>query len=79
MSQVETIIEAIKEIQADTTISKNIKTKLDETIKVLQEEKEESIKKDAAIHLLEEVTEDTNIPSYIRTQIWNVMSLLEMA
>lgn len=78
--QIQNVIEAVKEIQADTTISKNVKTKLDETIRALQEEgKEKSIKIDKAIHILDELSEDSNMPSYIRTQLWNILSMLEMA
>ena len=31
-----------------------------------------------ALHELEEVAEDTNMQPYTRTQIWNVVSLLEL-
>ena len=77
--QIQSIIGAIKEIEADTTISKNVKIKLDETVKALEEDKEISMKVDKAIHILDELSEDSNLPSYIRTQLWNILSLLETA
>ena len=77
--QILSIIEAIKEIEADTTISKNVKIKLDETVKALEEDKEISMKVDKAIHILDDLSEDSNLPSYIRTQLWNILSLLETA
>ncbi len=35
------------------------------------------LKKDKAIHLLDEVSEDPNIQPFVRTQIWSLVSMLE--
>jgi uncharacterized protein len=73
------IIEAISEIQTDGTIPKNIKEKMGEVIKILETQEEKSIKVDKALHVLDSLSEDSNVQSYTRTQIWNIISALETA
>ena len=72
------IIEALNELKGDGTVPKNIKTKIDVMIELLKEDTEESIKVSKVMHEIEDITEDANIQPYTRTQIFNVVSLLEM-
>lgn len=73
------IISALEELQVDTTIPRNVKTKIEIVIKALKNEEEEFIiRKDKALNELDEISEDTNIQSYTRTQVWNIVSALEM-
>lgn len=77
--RVETIIETLQEIAEDTSVPRNVKLKLAEIITVLKNQKEELlIRKDKALSGLDEIAEDTNLQAYARTQIWNVVSALEM-
>jgi len=71
------IIEALQELEGDHMVPRNVKTKINVTIKVLQEDGEDNIKISRALHQLEEVTEDVNMESYTRMQLLNVVSLLE--
>ena len=73
------IISALEELQVDTTIPRNVKTKIEIIVKALKNEEEEFIiRKDKALNELDEISEDTNIQSYTRTQVWNIVSALEM-
>ena len=72
------IVEALKELKEDSTVPKNIKTRIDSMIEMLKGDVEESIKVSKVMHEIEEITEDANIQPYTRTQIFNVVSLLEM-
>lgn len=72
------IVEALSELKDDNTVPKNIKAKVDLMISYLQEKCEASIKVSRVMHEIEEITEDANIQPYTRTQIFNVVSLLEM-
>ncbi len=75
---VETIITAISELQEDSTVPKNVKEKVHEIIATLKNEKAEvSMRVDRARQMLEEISEDSNLQSYTRTQLWNVASMLE--
>ncbi len=72
------VIEALNELKEDNTVPKNIKAKFENMISLLQEDTDDSIKINRVMHEIEEITEDSNMQPYTRTQIFNVVSLLEM-
>lgn len=75
ISQVITLLETIIN---DRTVPRNIRKSAEDSKSVLaSEEKSEELKISTAIHLLDEITNDPNMPLYTRTQIWNVVSMLE--
>lgn len=61
----------------DTTIPKNIRKALSEAKIRLDGTEEKSVKVSAAIYLIESISDDINMPSHARTQIWAIMSALE--
>ena len=67
----------MEEVACDNTIPKNIRQKMRETICHLQEDCELEIKSSKAIEILDSLSEDVNLPSYTRAQIWSIVSLLE--
>ncbi len=73
------IIDALQEIATDNTVPRNVKERLTKVVETLKQEKEDfPLRKDKALSELDEVVEDTNLQAYTRTQIWNVVSALEM-
>lgn len=72
------VIEALDELMEDSTVPRNVKTKIEFMIGLLKEDIDSSIKIDRALHEMETITEDCNMQPYTRTQIFNVVSLLEM-
>ena len=73
----EEIIEALRELEEDSSVPKNIRSKINITISVLKQDGEDKIKVSRALSELEEVTEDANMEPYTRMQLLNVVSLLE--
>ena len=74
----ETLIEELTMILEDNAIPKNIRLKVTTAIATLQDEgKECSIRANKALQELDDISDDPNIPSYIRPQIWNIVSQLE--
>ena len=71
------IIEVLDELLKDASVPKNVKTKLQNTVEILKEDAEPSIRINKALNELDEIADDTNLQSYTRTQIWNIVSLLE--
>ena len=71
------MIELLEELQADATVPRNVKNKLDFCANALQEDIEVSLKVDKVKQVLEQISEDTNLEAYTRTQLWNLASLLE--
>ena len=72
------IIQALEELEQDNTVPRNVKIKVANTIKLLRDESEKSIKISKALHELEELSEDVNVQPYTRSQIFNIVSLLEV-
>lgn len=78
MDNLQQAIFALQELEQDVTTPKNIKLKLVTTLKLLNDSGETSIKVSKALHELEELSEDVNVQSYTRTQLFNIVSLLEI-
>lgn len=78
LEELNQIIEAIKELLEDNTVPRNVKRKLETSKNILESNDELSIKVNKVLNELDELSEDTNVQSYTRTQIWNIVSMLEM-
>jgi len=75
--QISDMIGLLEELQGDSTVPRNVKERLGFCASALQEDIEVSIKVDKVKHALEEISEDSNLETYARTQLWNLASLLE--
>ena len=72
------ILELLSQIFEDKTVPKNIRECAQKSKNSLQDDKEDlSTRVDQVVQLLDEISEDPNMPVYTRTQIWNLVSLLE--
>jgi len=71
-------ISALKELQSDSTLPKNITSKIDNTIRFLESDGEVPIIVSKAISEIEDLTENNNMESFTRTQLFNVVSILEI-
>jgi len=79
MNNLSEIIHILKELQEDNTVSKNVKNKVAEMQKDLEgcKDDELSLKVNKILCELEELSNDVNLPVFVRTQIWNLTSMLE--
>ena len=69
----------LDEINEDRTVPRNVRNMVTEAKKHLNNEKEDmAVRVNAIVSILDEVSNDPNIPTYTRTQIWNIVSLLEI-
>jgi hypothetical protein len=74
----EEVIKLLEQIVNDRTVPRNIRRSCEECIEILKNEKEtKAVRINAVISILDEVTNDPNIPMYTRTQVWNIASILE--
>lgn len=74
---IEKTIEKLHELEEDINIPKNVKIKITSIIDILKEGIELSIKTNKALNELDEISNDPNLEPYTRTQIWNIVSILE--
>ncbi len=75
--QVQEIVESLNLLMEDPVVPRNIKIKIENVVTILKEEEDISIKVNKALHELDEIADDTNMQPFTRTQIWNVVSMLE--
>lgn len=78
MSEVDDVVSVLSELLEDSTVPKNVKSKIQEIIGSLNDNKTDlSLRINKALNVLDEISDDNNIQPYTRTQIWNIASLLE--
>ena len=72
------IIQALDDIKEDKRVPKNIREGCKECMKILGDEDEDfSVRVNSCVSILDEISNDPNIPMYTRTQVWNIVSMLE--
>jgi len=75
--EIEDVIGILNELQEDITVPKNVRIKIEKIIDSLKEDTKLPIKINKALNELDEIAADVNLQPYTRTQIWNVISVLE--
>ena len=74
---VSTINKLLDEINDDKSVPRNIRTSIAEAKHHLNSEADLEIKVNSAVSILDEASSDPNVSMYTRTQIWNIVSILE--
>lgn len=78
-AEVEEINKLLNEINEDRTVPRNIRNMVIDAKNYLNKQNDDmAVRISNAISILDEVSNDPNIPTYTRTQIWNIVSLLEI-
>jgi uncharacterized protein len=71
-------IQMLQNIIEDSTIPRNIRRVADETRSVLQDDsKSIGLRAATAISMIDEISNDPNMPVHARTRIWELVSQLE--
>jgi len=71
-------IETLNQITSSNSTPKTIKKSITDLVTDLNsEEYSLSVRAANTISLLDDVTQDPNMPSYVRTQLWQAVSKLE--
>jgi len=73
----ENVLHVLGELKEDNTVPRNVRAKIDEAIKILNDGTDIQIKVSRVLSELEEISDDVNLQSYTRTQIWDAISGLE--
>ncbi|MCK5299532.1 MAG: UPF0147 family protein [Candidatus Aenigmarchaeota archaeon] len=78
MAELDEIMAHMDELKNDRRVPKNVRNSISLAQRELMDDNENiNVKLNAAISILDEVSNDTNIQPFTRTQIWNLVSLLE--
>ena len=72
------ILDTLENLHGDNAIPKNIRFKIKEAMNILNDnQKNMDLRVDTSIEHLGELSDDPNLPSYSRTEIWGIVSQLE--
>lgn len=72
------VSEILKHIMENSSVPRNIRRAADESNTILNnKEEDETVRASAVILILDEISNDPNIPIHARTLIWEVLSKLE--
>lgn len=75
---INTCIQMLQHIIEDSTIPRNIRRVADETRKVLMDtDRGLGLRAATAISMIDEISNDPNMPVHARTKIWELVSQLE--
>lgn len=77
MVDIQEVIAALTDLCEDNTAPRNVKLKIEEIKRQLLLDGDETLKISKALNEIEGISEDSNLQPYTRTQIWNIVSLLE--
>ena len=77
MTEISEVVGLIDGLLSDPSVPKNIKRALEEAKERLLSDEELSVKVSAAVYSIESVSEDVNMPSHARMQMWSIISALE--
>ncbi len=69
--------EILSQIYNDTSVPRNIRKAAEESSNLLAEDEEPTIKASTVISILDDISNDPNIPIHARILIWNILSELE--
>lgn len=77
MERLKQAIEFLDQIINDRTVPRNIKKAAEDSKNALNSQQGSEVRISTAINTLDEIINDPNMPVYTRTQIWNIVSILE--
>jgi len=77
-ANIKKVIEILDQLLKDTSVPRNIRKGAENMKSALLNEKEDiRTRAGSALYILEELTNDRNLPMHARTMLWNIASELE--
>jgi len=73
----EEAIEIMEEVIEDRGVPRNIRKAVSDAKEKIEKEEAKGVDFSNAIYLLDDISNDINIPSHTRTSIWTIISRLE--
>ncbi|MFA6065028.1 MAG: UPF0147 family protein [archaeon] len=73
----EEMLQIMGEILSDRAVPRNIRAKVEAAVAKAKQNNATSMSE--AIYLLDDISNDVNMPDHTRTDIWHVISLIEEA
>ncbi len=77
MATLSEVSEAMRMVIEEQGVPRNVREKMQQMIAETKSGKDYRILADQLLMQLEDLQSDVNIPSYVRTHIWSISSMLE--
>jgi uncharacterized protein len=71
----EEVLAIMQDIISDRAVPRNIRAKLEEAISKVKQANVTTLSE--AVYLLDDISNDVNMPDHTRTDIWRLISLIE--
>ena len=76
--KIEQVTEILDRVSEDMSVPRNIRNSAEEAKEaLLEDDDDEVVKAASAISILDDISNDPNMPVHTRTTIWNALSVLE--
>jgi len=76
--EIQSIIEVLEELATDTTVPQSVRAKLSKSLQTLKNPSQDvSMRINKVQDDLDQMTNDSNLPNYVRTQLMNISGMLE--
>lgn len=76
--EIDEVADLMQEVIDDRSVPRNIRGAIEEARnKISAAKKAEGLNFSEAIYLLDDISNDINMPAHTRTEIWNIISKLE--
>ncbi|HIH21936.1 MAG: UPF0147 family protein [Candidatus Diapherotrites archaeon] len=74
---IKAVVELMDSVIADNSVPRNIRAAVDEARQKIESSEEKGVSITTAIYRLDDISNDINMPSHTRTEIWGIISELE--
>ncbi len=71
------VSELMDSVIQDTSVPRNIRKVVEESKEKIEKKEELGVQISSAIYLLDDISNDINMPQHTRTEIWTIISELE--
>ena len=75
--QLDYVAELMDSVIEDTSVQRNIRKALDDAKQKILGQEKMDVAVTSAIYILDDISNDINMPSHARTEIWQIISELE--
>ena len=75
--ELKSVAELMEAVAGDFSVPRNIRKAVSDAREKILSEEDATVKISAAIYLLDDISNDINMPPHTRTEIWTIISDLE--
>ena len=75
--QVKDVSDLMQDVVDDRAVPRNIRSIIEQAVEKVSKKKPEAMDFSSAIYLLDDISNDINMPYHTRTDIWEIISKLE--